>query len=102
MKIIKQSKMPDGTSMQLEDWKEVYSHIKTLEIGAYPKAKNSSKGGYVEKNSEFRLSLTNFKNDEEVESIFEKLEKGIMKLEDLQEHFYDLKDEYYLGLSDSE
>lgn len=102
MKKIKQSKMPDGTTIQLEDWQEDYLFKKTLEIGVYPKAKNSSNNNIIRMNETFRLDLTNFKSNKEVESTFEKLEKGIMKLEDLQEHFYSSKYKFYLGLSNSE
>ena len=102
MKVIKQSKMSNGTVIQLEDWQEDYLLKKTLEIGAYPKAKNSSNNKMIETNKTFRLDLTNFKSNKEVKDIFEKLEKGITKLEDLQEHFYSSKDKFYLGLSDSE
>ncbi len=102
MKIIEKSKMLDGTIIQIEDWQEDYSHIKTLEIGAYPKAKNTSKNGYIENNNTFRLSLINFKSNEEVKNVFEKLKGGITKLEDLQEHFYSVNDKFYLGLSNVE
>lgn len=102
MKVIKKSKMLDGTKIQIEDWKEDFRHIKTLEIGAYPKAKNTNSNKLIENNNKFRLTLTNFKNDEEVKEIFSELEKGIMKLEDLQEHFRSSKDKFYLGLSASE
>ena len=36
MKILKKSQMPDGTNIQIEDWKNDYSYIKTLPIGTYP------------------------------------------------------------------
>ena len=55
MKIVKKSKMPDGTDIQIEDWKNVYSHIKTLSIATYPKAKNTSMSGFIERNKTFRL-----------------------------------------------
>lgn len=102
MKIIKKSKMLDGTDVQIEDWKEDYKHIKTLEIGAYPKAKNTSNNKLIENNNKFRLTLNNFKNDDVVKEIFNNLENGRIKLEELQEHFCNSKDKFYLGLSDSE
>ena len=103
MKVIKKSKMADGTKIQIEDWREDYSFEKTLEIGVYPKAQNSSKNGYIEKNNEFRLSLTNFKNDKQVENTFGQLEKGQIRLGDLSDYFRNgKKDKFYLGLSDSE
>lgn len=95
--------MTDGTQIQIEDWKEDYSYIKTLEIGAYPKAKNTSNNNLIENNKIFRLSLTKFKSDEQVQDIFNKLENGKITLEELKEHFYNgKKDEYYLGLRESE
>lgn len=100
MKVIKQSEMPDGTVIQLEDWREDYLFQKTLEIGAYPKAKNASDNDLIQRNGNFRLDLTNFKTNEEAKNIFDKLEKGTVKLEDLQEHFYGLRDAFYLGLTD--
>lgn len=45
MKIIEKAIMPDGTSVQLEDWSgnntKEYPDLYGLEIGAYPIAKNS-------------------------------------------------------------
>ena len=102
MKIVKQSKMPDGTVVQLEDWQEDYLFKKFLEIGAYPKAKNSSTNKIIEANKTFRFDLTNFKSNKEAEDVFSKLEKGTIKLEDLQEYFYSSKDKFYLGLSENE
>ena len=29
MKVLKKSKMPDGTDIQIEDWKDVYEFTKT-------------------------------------------------------------------------
>lgn len=99
MKVLKRAKMPDETVIQLEDWREDFLFEKTLEIGAYPKAKNVSKNGIIRVNENFRLNLVGFKNDEETKGIFNKLEKGTIKLEDLQEHFYNLEDKFYLGIS---
>ena len=79
--------MTDGTQIQIEDWKEDYSYIKTLEIGAYPKAKNTSNNNLIENNKIFRLSLTKFKSDEQVQDIFNKLENGKITLEELKTIF---------------
>lgn len=102
MKILEQAEMPDGTIIQIEDWQEDFLHIKNLEIGAYPKAKNTSRNGWVKTNETFRLDLTNFKSNTEVREIFSKLQKGEEKLENLQEHFYDTNDKFYLGLVNEE
>ena len=103
MKILKKSQMPDGTNIQIEDWKNDYSYIKTLTIGTYPKAKNTSISGYIEKNKNFRLELSSFESDEQVENVFKELEKGKISLENLSEYFREgQKDKFYLGLADSE
>ncbi len=103
MKIIKKSKMPNGTDIQMEDWKNDYAHIKTLIIGTYPKAKNTSVSGLIERNKTFRLELSNFENDKQVENIFDQLEKGTISLEELSDYFYNgHKDMYYLGIVDNE
>lgn len=100
MKVIKRSKMPNGIGIQIEDWRENYSFIKTLEIACYPKAKNTSKSGWIQANKKFRLKLENFDDDKQVEKIFSQLETGEIKLESLSKHFSDgKKDEYYLGLN---
>ena len=92
MKIVKKSKMPDGTDIQIEDWKNVYS-----------KAKNTSMSGFIERNKTFRLELSKLENDEQVENIFNELEKGTISLEELSDYFYNgHKDMYYLGMVDNE
>ena len=45
MKVVRKSKMPDGTDIQIEDWKDVYEFMSIYSIATYPKAKNSSKYG---------------------------------------------------------
>lgn len=103
MKVIRKSNTPNGTNIQIEDWREKYPFIKTLEIAVYPKAKNTSKYGWVKNNEKFRLGLVNFNSDEEVETIFEKLESGEIVLEELTEHFREgHKDKFYLGLVNTE
>lgn len=99
MQILKQSTMPDGTTIQLEDWQEDFLHIKILEIGAYPIAKNSNKNDLIESNKTFRLNLVGFSSNEQAKDTFNKLEKGEITLKELKEHFYcGKKDEYYLGI----
>lgn len=103
MKVIEKSQMPDGTYIQMEDWREDYPFFKTFDIGTYPKARNTSKSGFINNNKTFRLGLTRFENDEQVEKIFNQLEKGEITLEDLSEHFENgHKDKFYLGLVDNE
>ena len=105
MKVIKRSKMPDGTKIQIEDWKEDYPGIfDVLTLAAYPKAKNTGKCQWTKKGEEFRLELSReLKTDEFVEELFEKLEKGEVKLEELDKHYWNGdKDRYYMGLRESE
>ena len=76
MKIIKKSTMADGTNIQIEDWKD---------------------------NKNFRLELTRFESNEQVEKVFKQLEDGSISLNDLSEHFLDVhRDMYYLGMTDIE
>ena len=95
--------MPDGTDIQIEDWKDVYEFMSIYSIATYPKAKNSSKYGFIENNKNFRLELTRFKSNEQAEEIFKQLEEGSITLNDLSNYFLDVhKDMYYLGMIDTE
>lgn len=103
MKIIKKSTMADGTTIQIEDWKDTYELMNIYSIATYPKAKNSSKYGFIENNKNFRLELTRFESNEQVEKVFKQLEDGSISLNDLSEHFLDVhRDMYYLGMTDIE
>lgn len=98
-KITRKDTMPDGTHIQIEDWKEVYPDIdKTIKIAAYPIAQNSSL--WVTKGDTFRLEIScNFSTDQEVEYIYNGLLSGDIALTDLSEHFWDIdKSRRYLGL----
>lgn len=103
MKVVRKSKMPDGTDIQIEDWKDVYEFMSIYSIATYPKAKNSSKYGFIGNNKTFRLELTRFKSNEQAEEIFKQLEEGSITLNDLSNYFLDIhKDMYYLGMTDTE
>lgn len=103
MKIIKKTKMPNGTDIQIEDWREDYPFLKVFDIGVYPNAKNSSKYRFIYANETFRLTLTGFESNKQVEKIFNQLEKGKIKLEELSEYFQNgNRDKFYLGLVQSE
>lgn len=103
MKVVKKSKMPDGTHIQIEDGKDVYDFMNIYSIATYPKAKNSSKYGFIENNKNFRLELTRFENNEQAEEIFKQLEQGSITLNELSDHFLDIhRDMYYLGMTESE
>ena len=95
MQVIKRSKMPDSTKIQIENWKEDYDFIKTLYIAAYPIAKESD-DFMIHRNRPFRLELSQFSSDGEVLSLFEKLEKGKISLNKCKNYFNNPKDIIYL------
>ena len=105
MRVVDKNKLPDGTVIQIEDWKSDYpGTFNTLTIAAYPIAKNTSKYMWVRKGEIFRLELLRgFKTDEYVKDLFEKLVNGTVKLEDLSDHFWDRdKSLFYMGLKENE
>ena len=105
MIVRQRSKMPDGTQIQIEDWKADYPGVhNTCIIAAYPKAKNTGKYQWVRKGEPFRLELSReFKTEEFVEELFQMLELGTVKLEELDKHYWNGdKDRYYMGLAESE
>lgn len=61
MKVIERAVMPNGTEIQLEDWREnntkKYPDLYGLTIGAYPIAKNTGKHRWIESGNTFRLSI---------------------------------------------
>ena len=101
MEIIKRAVMPDGTHIQLEDWRTNYPSIdKNYTIGAYPICQNAV-GYWIQRGETFRLDISRFSADDDVKQIFEDLTSGKITLADLRKHFwYTYKDEYRLGLID--
>lgn len=103
MTVLERTKMPDGTEIQLENWKEDLPHIfDTLSIGAYPKAK---RGRYwIREDEPFRLDLARgFTSDDMVRETFSALELGAITLEELDEHYWNgNKDRYFMGLAGRE
>lgn len=99
MEIIKKAVMPDGTRIQLEDWRANYPNIdKNYTIGAYPICQNAV-GYWIQSGEEFRLDISRFNADDDVKQIFEDLTSGKITLADLRNYFwYTYKDEYRLGL----
>lgn len=94
MEVLERAKMKDGTRIQIENWKNDYDFIKTLNIAVYPIAQRGS-----EANKTFRLELENFESDAEVEEIFNRLERGKIELAELTNYFRNgTKDEYLLGI----
>lgn len=95
MQVIKRSKMPDGTDIQIENWKENYDFIKTLYIAAYPLAKESD-DFVIRRNQKFRLELSRFSSDNEVLDLFQKLENGKITLKECVSYFKNPKYINYL------
>lgn len=95
MEIINKSKMPDGTKIQIENWKKDYEFIKTFYIAAYPIAKESD-DFMIKRNSTFRLELSNFESDNEVFDLFNKLDKGLISLKDCVKYFDNKEEISYL------
>ena len=84
-------------------WKDGGCEPQYKHVATYPKAKNSSKYGFIENNKNFRLELTRFENNEQAEEIFKQLEQGSITLNELSDHFLDIhRDMYYLGMTESE
>ena len=100
MKVIERAEMPDGTYIQLEDWKENYPTVFTaLSIGAYPTAKRTGKYKLIKQDDIFRISINRYKTDSEVLEDFEALKSGQKCIEDLATRFWNLeKDMWYLGM----
>lgn len=107
MEIVETAVMPNGTAIQLEDWSShntpEYPDLYGLTIGAYPIAKNTGKGRWVEGGKIFRLTIPHnnhlgYTNDD-VRADYEALKNGKKSLEDLSAHFWSgKKDMYYLGM----
>ena len=97
-KILEKAVMPDGTKIQIEDWTEVYPNIITLPmIAAYPKSKVDAT--WWRRGETFRLQLDrNFASATEVEETFQRLQYGVVSLEDLEDHYRDDKARFYMGL----
>ena len=110
-KIVEKAVMPNGTEIQLEDWRESnskeYPDLYGFMIGAYPIARNTSRSEIIQKRDKFRLSIShntqqNYTN-EDVIADFEALKSGQKTLKDLSEHFwYGKRDMFYLGMIDYE
>ena len=99
MKVLEKGTMQDGTKIQIEDWKEDYSHVKTLNVATYPIAANTSESGFIERNKTFRLDINSFNNDNEVLKAFKDLLSGNKTISDFADQFYNGdKDKYLYGM----
>lgn len=102
MKIIDKSVMPNGTRIQLEDWRDPKSdsdQLYDLMIGAYPIAKRTGKYETIKKGRTFRLSISQNYDDGMIVADYIALKNGVKRLEDLSDHFWnEEKDMWYLGM----
>ena len=88
MKVLEKATTPDGVKIQIEDWKEKYSFIRTLNIACYPIATKTQNSPFGLRNGiTFRIALDKFENDEEVYTTFNKLQSGEVKIEELSSKF---------------
>ena len=94
MQVIERAIMPDGTKIQIEDWKADYSCFDTLSIAAYPimqRLPQSIKLYFQESGKPFRVDINrDWKNDEEVRKAFEDLKNGIKSIKDFADQFWNL------------
>lgn len=99
MEIIEKATMPDGTHIQLEDWRNDYPDIyDNFTIAAYPICQNTV-GNWIKSGERFRLDISRFNFDDDVKQIFEDLTNGKITLSDLRECFWNTDlDECRLGL----
>ena len=108
MNVVERAVIPNGTEIQLEDWREnntkEYPDLYGLIIGAYPIAKNTGKHRWIESGQTFRLDISmnqyrGYSNDD-VKADFEALKSGEKSLEDLADHFWNgEKDMWLLGMN---
>lgn len=94
MKVLEKAIMPDGTKIQIEDWKEDYSCFDTLSIATYPitqRLPQSKKLYFHESGRPFRVDINRgWNNDEEVKKAFENLKNGKKSVKDFSGQFWDL------------
>lgn len=93
MNILKTSKTPDGTDIQIEDWSDNYSfHDYGDTIAAYPISKwNDDYSPFSPKaGKKFRAEFT-FSSSQMAKDVFEELESGTIEIEDLTEFMADYR-----------
>lgn len=101
MKVLQMDKMPDGTDIQIEDWREDYpTTFDTVSIAAYPVAKNTGRYRLVQGGKRFRVSMCReWKTNDEVNGVYAKLISGEVNLNALSDHFWNGdKDRWHLGM----
>ena len=103
MMIVRKTTMPDGTEIQLE-YDSTVGYALGWIIGAYPTAKVTGKYGWVRRGKTFRLTIYIADGNEKISNvIFNALETGDLKLEDLHKFYWNgNKDMFYMGLRETE
>jgi hypothetical protein len=91
MKVIERATMPNGTKIIIEDWREDYSFINTLNITAFPimqTAPKSKKLYFTKPGETFRAEISRgWENNDEVYAAFESLKNGQKNLIDYADQF---------------
>ncbi|MGG1664501.1 hypothetical protein [Brevibacillus sp. NRS-1366] len=92
MRVLEKGIMPNGTSIQIEEWSENYSFMPYgSTIASYPKSKVSHEGTCAPKgNQSYRFSF-NFKSEEETKKVFNELLTGGKALSDFKENLSEKK-----------
>lgn len=88
MKVLERAIMPNGTSIQIEDWSNdysVYPYASTL--ASYPKSKATHKGDFAPKENEKYRFHFQFKSYEETKKALEDLLSGEKSLIDFKDNF---------------
>jgi hypothetical protein len=87
MKVLEKGIMPNGTSIQIEEWHEDYTFMPYgSTIASYPKSKTSHEGSFAPKGNEvYRFSLK-IKSEVETKKAFNDLLSGNKVLSDFKEN----------------
>jgi len=89
MKVLTKSVTPNGTKIQIEDWKADYPNVfKVLTIAAYPKAEKTSQSGWIQGGKEFRVDINRFAHDHETLQAFTSLQDGTKQVKDFSDQFW--------------
>lgn len=99
MKVVERATTPDGTIIQVEDWRENYKSIKTLSIATYPILRRFPTTrilNFYRLNETIRVDLDrNLESDAHVWKIFEQLKTGQLKVEDCRRYF---REQWYVEI----
>jgi hypothetical protein len=87
MKVLQKGIMPNGTPIQIEEWRENYSFVPYgATIGSYPKSKVSHEGAFAPKGNVVYRFAFEFDSGEEAETAFKALLEGNKALADYREN----------------